>query len=566
MSALRSLDFRGVPMQTLRQDLKYALRMLAKAPGFAAIAILTLALGIGANTALFSVVNGVLLNPLTYPHPNQLVAVGERLPGFSDAGISYPNFLDWQRENKSFQALAIYRPDNFNLTGMGAAERVTAMRLSASFFPAFGVRPLIGRNFTAQDDHRASAPVAMLGAGFWKTKFGGSPDVLGKTLTLDGTDYTVIGVVPASFDFRDTYFRPSDVYVAVGLANGIRQEHTSGPGLKVSAQFLSDDRIGYVMKAGRRMGLAFTTGDQGANGEMRNPSWSPDGKRVVYQKWFSESWRQNQPLFSMDPEFDLAYSDPFPAFSHDGKKLAVTHSVSNAGTGSSSLLSVSVMNADGTNAKLIFHGEQGGLALAPQWSPNDEWIAFGGGFYFLPRGRPARIMMMRPDGSELHELTKTAGNSGFPSWSPDGKRMVFRFWGEPEYGLRLINLDDGTSTKLTTGFDNFPSWSPKGDLIVFTRFSEDDYDIYTIRPDGTGLRRLTTTPGNDAHAVWSPDGKHILFSSARLGFKDEAPLYDGVPQPYGELFVMDADSSNQRPLTDNQWEDATPAWAPVSLP
>jgi predicted permease len=203
-------------MQTLRQDLKYALRMLAKAPGFAAIAILTLALGIGANTALFSVVNGVLLNPLTYPHPNQLVAVGERLPGFSDAGISYPNFLDWQRENKSFQALAIYRPDNFNLTGMGAAERVTAMRLSASFFPVFGVRPLIGRNFTAQDDHRASAPVAMLGAGFWKTKFGGSPDVLGKTLTLDGTDYTVIGVVPASFDFRDTYFRPSDVYVAIG--------------------------------------------------------------------------------------------------------------------------------------------------------------------------------------------------------------------------------------------------------------------------------------------------------------------------------------------------------------
>jgi len=224
------------------------------------------------------------------------------------------------------------------------------------------------------------------------------------------------------------------------------------------------------------------------------------------------------------------------------------------------------MNADGTNAKLIFHGENGGLALAPQWSPSDEWIAFGGGFYFLPRGRPARVMMMHPDGSELHELTKTMGNSGFPSWSPDGKRMVFRFWGEPEYGLRIINLDDGSSTKLTTGLDNFPGWSPKGDLIVFTRFSEDDYDIYTIRPDGTRLKRLTITPGNDAHAVWSPDGKHILFSSARLGFKDEAPLYDGIPQPYGELFVMDADGSNQRPLTDNQWEDATPAWAPVSIP
>jgi Tol biopolymer transport system component len=346
--------------------------------------------------------------------------------------------------------------------------------------------------------------------------------------------------------------------VSVDVATGARQEHTSGPGLKVSPQFRSENRIGYVMKEGPRMGLVFTTGDQGAEGQMRNPSWSPDGKRVVYQKWSSESWRQNQPLFSIDPEFELAFSDPFPAFSHDGKKLAATNRVSNS--------SVSVMNPDGTNAKLIFHGEEGALALAPEWSPNDDWIAFGGGFYFLPRGRPARVMMVRPDGSELHELTKTAGNSGFPSWSPDGKRIVYRFWSESEYGLRIINLDDGSSTNLTTGPDNFPAWSPKGDLIAFTRFSEDDYDIYTIRPDGTGLRRLTTAPGNDAHEIWSPDGKHILFSSARLGFKDEGPLYDNIPQPYGELFVMNADGSNQRPLTDNQWEDATPAWAPVSLP
>jgi TolB protein len=86
-------------------------------------------------------------------------------------------------------------------------------------------------------------------------------------------------------------------------------------------------------------------------------------------------------------------------------------------------------------------------------------------------------MLMRPDGSELHELTRTEGNSGFPSWSPDGKRIVYRFWKESEYGLRIMNLDDGSTTQLTTGFDNFPAWSPKGDLIAFTRFSEDDYDI-----------------------------------------------------------------------------------------
>ena len=130
--------------------------------------------------------------------------------------------------------------------------------------------------------------------------------------------------------------------------------------------------------------------------------------------------------------------------------------------------SLSVMDADGTNANLIFRGEEGTLALAPQWSPKDDWIAFGVGFYFAPRSdRPARVMLMRPDGSEPHELTKTAGNSGFPSWSPDGKRIVYRFWSETEYGLRIMNLDDESSTRLTSGFDNFPAWSPKGDLIAF---------------------------------------------------------------------------------------------------
>jgi Tol biopolymer transport system component len=383
-------------------------------------------------------------------------------------------------------------------------------------------------------------------------------------------------IVFYEMDIQDTFYarRASPVVgsgklvdsqiVSVNLANQTRQEHTSGPGLKVSPQFLSGNGISYVMKAGPRAGLVFTNGDQGAEGQMRNPSWSSDGKWVVYQKWSAESWRQNQSLFSIDPEFDLAQSDPFPAFSHDGKKLALTNLGKAPG---SRMSSVSVMDADATNAKLIFRGEESTLTLTPQWSPNDDWIAFGVGFYFVPRsGRPARVMLMRPDGSELHELTKTEGNSGFPSWSPDGKRVVFRFWSESQYGLRIINLNDGSLTTLTTGFDNFPAWSPKGDLIVFTRFSEDDYDIYAIRPDGTGLKRLTTSPGNDAHAIWSPDGKHILFSSARLGFKDEAPLYDEVPQPYGELFVMNADGSGQRPLTDNQWEDGTPAWAPVSLP
>ena len=116
---------------------------------------------------------------------------------------------------------------------------------------------------------------------------------------------------------------------------------------------------------------------------------------------------------------------------------------------------------------------------------------------------------------------------------------------------------------LTTEPDNFPAWSPAGDVIEFTRAVDGAYDIFSIRADGTSLRRLTAAPGNDAHGVWSADGKYIVFSSARLGFKDESPLYDPPEfQPYGELFVMNADGSGQRPLTDNKVEEGTPAWQP----
>jgi Tol biopolymer transport system component len=99
-------------------------------------------------------------------------------------------------------------------------------------------------------------------------------------------------------------------------------------------------------------------------------------------------------------------------------------------------------------------------------------------------------------------------------------------------------------------------------LIAFTSWRNGDFDIYTIRPDGSGLKRLTTAPGNDAHSSWSPDGRYLIFSSSRLGFKDEAPLFDDQPQPYGEVFVMRSDGSDQYPLTDNQWEDGAGSWRP----
>ena len=190
--------------------------MLAKSPGFTAIAVLTLALGIGANTALFSVVNGVLLNPLPYPNPSQLVAVAGKAPSFSESSISYPDFLDWVRDNRTFASLAAYRQNDFNLTGSGEAERVKVTQVSASFFSLLGVKPVLGRNFVAGEDNRGAAPVVMLSGGFWNSKFGSSLEILGKTITLDGTAYTVVGVIPANFYFSGTNFRLGDVYVPIG--------------------------------------------------------------------------------------------------------------------------------------------------------------------------------------------------------------------------------------------------------------------------------------------------------------------------------------------------------------
>jgi predicted permease len=194
------------------QDVRYGLRVLGKSSGFAAIAILTLALGIGANTALFSVVNGVLLNPLPFPHSEQLMAVYSTDANFKEASISYPNFLDWQKENKTFAALGASRSENYNLTGAGEPERVHAHMISADFFTALQAPMALGRNFRPEEDQAGAAPVAILGDGLWKRKFGGSPEVLGRALNLSGKAYTVVGVGPS----RVAGYSLTDVYTPVG--------------------------------------------------------------------------------------------------------------------------------------------------------------------------------------------------------------------------------------------------------------------------------------------------------------------------------------------------------------
>ncbi len=203
-------------MVTLLHDLRYASRMLHQSPGFAATAVLTIALGIGASTALFSVVNGVLLNPLAYPSAGQLVALYEDTPGFDKAPISYLNFLDWQRLAETCSSMAMYRNQDYSVTGRPEAERVSGFMVSASFFRTLGQDLVIGRDFEAADDRVGAAPVVILAGGYWQRRFGSSPSVLGQVLTLNGVPSIVVGVVPARFTF---YGSARDVYTPIGQWN-----------------------------------------------------------------------------------------------------------------------------------------------------------------------------------------------------------------------------------------------------------------------------------------------------------------------------------------------------------
>jgi predicted permease len=184
-------------MATFLQDLRYGVRVLLKAPGFTLVAVLTLALGIGANSAMFSIVNGVLLRGLPFPDPGRIVKVYTTSPQFSQMSSSYPNFVDWAVRQRSFAPFAAYRTDSFNLTGQGQPERVHVAMVSASFFDLLGLEPVLGRTFTAAEDKRNGNPVVVLAEPYWKQRFGGHPGIVGRTLVMNGLAYTVIGVTPA---------------------------------------------------------------------------------------------------------------------------------------------------------------------------------------------------------------------------------------------------------------------------------------------------------------------------------------------------------------------------------
>jgi putative ABC transport system permease protein len=218
-------------VEVLLQDLSYGLRMLRRNPGFSLVAIATLALGIGANTAIFSVVNGVLLNPLPYPHPEQLVTVHESRPNFSYGAVSYPNFRDWQKNNHVFSALAAMRAWAFSLTGTGDAEQVNGLFITSDLFPLLGIKPVLGRGFAAGEDEIGAPPLVLIGRGLWERKFGASSEVLGKSITLDGRNYSIVGVMPGVLELGHD-FQSNDVYVPLGQwSNPLLTNRVAGLGI-----------------------------------------------------------------------------------------------------------------------------------------------------------------------------------------------------------------------------------------------------------------------------------------------------------------------------------------------
>jgi putative ABC transport system permease protein len=216
-------------VDALRQDLRYVLRTLHRKPGFAMVVILTLGLGIGLNTATFSIVNAVLIRPLAFPEPERLVALHERL-GVQDAPFSPPDFLDLEQDQQSFENVAAYVNIQFELSGRSDPIRIDAAKVSAGLFPLLGVAPLLGRDFRAEED-RPGIDVAVLSWGLWHSRYGGDRSIVGHTITLDRRPYHVIGVMPAGFEFPlrgpKLNNKPASIWVPMAFTDGERQERGS---------------------------------------------------------------------------------------------------------------------------------------------------------------------------------------------------------------------------------------------------------------------------------------------------------------------------------------------------
>jgi Tol biopolymer transport system component len=364
---------------------------------------------------------------------------------------------------------------------------------------------------------------------------------------------------------------PEDTRIAsFDIATASMSIVKSGPGVKFNPSLLKDGSLAYIRKDGDT-GIYYSNGSRGPRGDIRFAAFSPDGAQVIFHKRVKFDFPVWTKAFTPNRNYEVILSGIQASYNPAGDRFVFAGRPP-AGTVLGSSIQVA---KTGTNESAIIYQDPKTNIMAPSWSPSGDRILFGIGTYaafydgfhsrFFNAGDRveggAQIAMVRPDGSGYTQVTSGVANNGFPSMAPDGKRFVYRTFGPDGEGLRVMNIETKAVTKVTEGYDNFPLWSPRGDLIMFSRQADGDYEIYTVKPDGTGVKRLTYSKGNDAHMGWSPDGEHIVFASTRMGFKDEA-VYTDAPQPYGELFVMKYDGSHVEQVTDNQWEDGTPAWVP----
>src|SRR5215216_4112482 len=200
-------SYRRTPMkqilETLWHDSRYSMRMLRKYPGFALTVMITLALGIGANATIFSVINAVLLEPLPYKEPDRLIRLWETNPGsgLTEVAVSVPNFQDWQKQQSVFEQLAASENATFNLTGIGEPQRVAAARITANLIPTLEVAPVLGRSFLPEEEKVGANRVVLVSHGLWQRQFGGDRSLVNKTVQLNGESYTVLGIMPPGFQF-----------------------------------------------------------------------------------------------------------------------------------------------------------------------------------------------------------------------------------------------------------------------------------------------------------------------------------------------------------------------------
>lgn len=353
--------------------------------------------------------------------------------------------------------------------------------------------------------------------------------------------------------------------VWIDAATGAISPIAAAAGVKLFPTVLPSGAIAWVRRRNASPGIYYADGSKGpAGSNLYAPSWSPDGHRVVYARVRrAPETVLPRPYWSPDARYQLFVTGALPCGDPSGEGYAVTQMGGKA-------CSLAVV-AQG-QVRVILKRPMPELILGAQWSYDGKKIAFGLGRFtaFLDFDAGSRnatdrvnggaqVGIIDPDGSGFHLVTSGPNNNAFPSFSPDGEHLVYRTAGPEGDGLRILTLAAHSVTVLTDAYDNFPLWSPHGDRIAFIRNVEGNFEVMTINPDGTGLKQLTSTRGNEAHLAWSPTGDRLAFTSSRMGFKDEC-VYTNQPQPYGEIFVMKADGSQVEQLTDNQWEDGCPSW------